>query len=484
MDFGKFSHPIVSVLLEQNPWWTTGQVPGEFLKRAERAMLEPLTRALMREGIMRYQMILGPRRVGKTTLMYQVVGRLLRAGIPEHNILWLRLDHPAFIGSTLGDLVRLMERHPQRSSAYPTYAMLDEIVYSDHWDRWLKTMYDEKWPVRVVATASATSALRTNRVESGIGRWEDQFLPPYSFVESLELEGAALEPPAGVTFSEQIATLSETTTRPSSLMPRLRRLLLVGGFPEILAAGDGLTEEDEVFRSQRVLETDAVHSVVYKDLPQSLDIRQPMKLERLLYLLAGQVGGVISPKNLSASLEMAQPTVDQYIRALESAFLILTLPNFARSEESVQRRGRKCYFYDGAVRTAALRRGVTVMTDAGEMGVLLENACAAQLRVLGEQTGVRVYHWRRGQEEVDLVYDDPAAPLAFEIASSSRHGTKGLRALQEQHPEFRGRCYLVYPEAVGRPADADSQEPGHLDLAGFLLASGDSARKAMLRRIG
>lgn len=75
--------------------------------------------------------------------------------------------------------------------------------------------------------------------------------------------------------------------------------------------------------------------------------------------------------------------------------------------------------------TAALR---APLDDPVEMGALLENLVAATLHSLATQAGLRLFNWRAGRDEVDLVLDDPNGPLAFEVASSPRRRRTGRTA--------------------------------------------------------
>jgi len=77
---------------------------------------------------------------------------------------------------------------------------------------------------------------------------------------------------------------------------------------------------------------------------------------------------------------LSQPTFDRYLSYLERAFLVFTLPNYSRREGAVQRRGRRLYFVDGAVRNAA-PRGRTLDGCRGN-GALYENLVAGHLHAL------------------------------------------------------------------------------------------------------
>jgi hypothetical protein len=84
---------------------------------------------------------------------------------------------------------------------------------------------------------------------------------------------------------------------------------------------------------------------------------------------------------------------------------------------------------------------------------------------------------------VDLVLDDPQSPLAFEIASSTRHSRGGLRSLTTKYPRFGGGCYLVSPDAPTLPPDHDRGEPGSLPLDLFLLLVGRQGLAAAETRL-
>ncbi|MHB8681581.1 MAG: ATP-binding protein [Acidimicrobiales bacterium] len=455
----------------------------------ERALAQHLWERILDDNPRRYQLILGPRRVGKTTVMYQTVRHLLDEGLDPARIWWLRLDHPLLLQEDLGDLMRTILSVSQGTWAEPTVVMLDEVVYAREWDLWLKTFYDEAWPVRIVATSSATAALRHRRLESGVGRWTEQYLTPYLFSEFLDLAGVDTATSAKETFAESIEYLSARPGPNASRIEALRALfLLIGGFPELLvslaADGDESDAGNWLLRSQQVLRSDAVERAIYKDIPQSYGVENPMMLERLLYVLAGQTTGILSPTRLCKELDgLSQPTFDKYLSYLEKAFLVFTLPNYSGRETSVQKRGRKVYFVDGAIRNAALQRGLAPLHDPVEQGVLLENLVASTLHSLATHTGVRLFHWHDAGKEVDLIYDDHETPMAFEVASSADHHRGGLTALIERHPKFYGQAYLVSPRiGLVHPKDSPSGI-GSIPLDSFLIAVGRQAEAALGPRI-
>jgi hypothetical protein len=479
-------HEIGRVLREQNPWKETGHVPEALAQKVERPLVAGLTATLLRDNPRRYQLVLGPRRVGKTTVMYQTVRRLLAAGVPRQQLAWLRLDHPYLLPIDLGTLVRVLIELGDSASGQPIYLFLDELVYAENWDTWLKTFYDEQWPVKIVSTSSATAALHRRQVESGVGRWEEQFLAPYHLTEFLKLTGTelALEADDNL-FSTLIRNLGRYTANNGQIAQARRRLALIGGFPELLTQLErSRNEEEQVLASQIVLRKDAIDRAVYKDIPQSFGVDSPMMLERLLYVLAGQLTGLLSPNTITGELGISQPTFDRYLSYLERAFLVFTLPNYSGRELTVQKRGRKLYFVDGAIRNAALQRGTRCLDDPVEAGYLLENFVASHLRGLAEQENVRLFHWRQGQYEVDLIYDHPVAPLAIEVAVSNSHSKRGLIEFARAHPRFTNRCWMASEDAVGIPPESGSDGVGTIPVDLLLLAIGAQTSRALSQRLG
>lgn len=477
------------VIAEQNPWQRLNEVPHVLAPSTERPLARALWRRVLDDEPRRYRLVLGPRRVGKTTVMYQTVQHLLDAGIPPHRLWWLRLDHPFLMDMSLDALVRVVIEVVQATPQEPAFLFLDELVYARDWDLWLKTFYDEGYPVRIVATSSATAALRDRRLESGVGRWDEESLMPYLLTEYLDLLEIGTELPAPCrTLAETIEEASGKPGLQLDVAAHRRRLILSGGFPELLrfqaAPPADLDEVSLVLASQQVLRRDAVERAVYKDIPQSFGVDDPLVLERLLYVLAGQFAGILSPTNICRELgDLSQPTFDRYLSYLERAFLVFVLPNYSGREMNVQKRGRVLYFVDPAVRNAALQRGFAPTESPEEMGLLLENAVASHLRALTVQTHARLFHWRDRRGDVDLVYDHPEQPLAFEIGSSVRHKRDGLRALVQRHPRFEGRAFLVSPDAQLIWPEKSDSGIGTLPLDLLLLLLGRQSEKALAERI-
>jgi predicted AAA+ superfamily ATPase len=473
------------VLDEQNPWHRTGSVPIEWARQTERPLAKSLWRRLTSNNPKRYQIILGPRRVGKTTSLYQTARTLLNVGIEKERIWSLRVDHPLLLQIPLDALVDVAIKYSRATPERPAFIFFDELVYAKDWDLWLKTFFDQNYPIVIAASSSSTAAMRHRHLESGVGRWEEQFLAPYLFGEYLSL----VDQPVGLRAEahlDQSLSASMVSGIDLSAVANLRRkFLLQGGFPEILAsAGTPNDDESILLQSQKLLRVDAVERAIYKDIPQAFGVDNPMLLERLLYTLAGQLSGILSPHNICTDLDgMAQPTFSRYLSYLERSFLVFTLENYSAKESAKQRRGKKLYFVDGAVRNAALQRGLAPLSDSTEMGLLIENLAASHVHALSLQSQVKTYYWRDGGDEVDLIYDDVDHPLAFEISVAGNHRRAGLRALISRHKKFHGKCYIVAQQTIPISPMDSPDGIGVIPLDMFLLAVSAQTEAALQARL-
>ncbi len=486
--------PLFSVLADLNPWRDSGRVPSVLAQTLRRPIASAMAARMQKADLRRFHVIVGPRRTGKTTILYQTIEALLAAVDPER-LVYLHLDHPQLGSTSLGAMIKEIIVATSATLEKPVFLFLDEISYTGEWHRWLKTIYDERWPVHVLATSSAASVLQDGRQESGVGRWQEHRLPPFLFGECLELLGAE---PSQQIDSDMLGTLE--ALRDPDEPAYLNVFLQIGGFPELLArelgAWSAATEStgseylerslNRYLEAQRILRDDAIERSIHKDINQLYGIDRPQLLERLLYLLADRVAQGLEPTKICQELDgLSIPTFERYLGFLENAFLVFSLPNYSGLETSIQRRGRKVYFFDVAVRNAALLRSISVFSNPTEYGHLIENVAAAHLHALADHEQVRLFHWREGNKrEVDLVYDHPTLPMAFELASGPQHDRSGLRAFSERFPRFRGRCFVVSTESVPtRPASQSQDGIGLVSLSRFLVAVSAHAQRAQYSRI-
>ena len=147
---------LLKVLRAFNPWWTSGVVPSSFTKEYRRFAYYEAMKRLDQKDIRRTVVLTGTRRVGKTTIEYQMIDALIKRGVSPAQIVFISLDHPMLKLSNLSDILECYHEN-----VWPTqdvYYFFDEIQYASGWDKWLKTIYDIQPDTKCVATGSASPA--------------------------------------------------------------------------------------------------------------------------------------------------------------------------------------------------------------------------------------------------------------------------------------------------------------------------------------
>ena len=131
-----------------NPWWATGTVHPSFTKTYRRFAYYEAMKRLDQTDLRRTVVLTGTRRVGKTTIQYQMIETLLKRGVNPQRIAFISMDHPMLKLSSLNDILECYHENiwPNQDAFY----FFDEIQYASDWDKWLKTLYDMQPDTRIV----------------------------------------------------------------------------------------------------------------------------------------------------------------------------------------------------------------------------------------------------------------------------------------------------------------------------------------------
>lgn len=398
---------ILKVLTAYNPWWKSGATNPALTKAYKRFAYYDAMSKLENMDIRRTVVLTGTRRVGKTTIEYQMIDTLLKQGIAPRKILFVSLDHPMLKLSSFEDILDCYHEN-----IYPdndVYYFFDEIQYAQDWDRWLKTIYDMNPETKVVATGSASPALMKGSTESGAGRWSVISVPTLSFYEYCELTGvnqpefdAELKVTSFLSMNRQEQT--QVMLQLSDIQKHFVRYLQIGGFPEL-----ALSDNDIL--AQQIMRDDVVDKVLKRDLPSLYNIRNSTELERIFLYLCNVSSEIVSIDSVAKELNgVSRPTVENYIRYLESANLIYQSWPVDMSGKKALKAKPKIYIADAAIRNAVLMDD-DMLTNPTEMGKIVETAVYKHVASFYYQNATSVGYYRGGKKdkEIDIVVSYPKA---------------------------------------------------------------------------
>lgn len=396
---------ILKVLTGYNPWWTNGIVNPKMTKTYKRFAFHEAMKRLRERDIRRSVVLTGTRRVGKTTIQYQMIQALLNSGVAPRKIVFISMDHPMLKLSQFQDVLECY--HENIYAGQDVYYFFDEVQYAQDWDLWLKTIYDNQPDTRVVATGSASPALMKGSRESGAGRWTVIQVPTLSFYEYCELlEVDRPEIPADLKVT---SLLQKTQTERTQIMLQLTkvqnhliRYLQVGGFPELALADNDLT-------AQQIMREDVVDKVLKRDIPSLYNVRNATELERIFLYLCNVSSEIVSIEAITKELHgVSRTTVENYIQYLESANLIYQSWPVDMAGKRVLKARPKIYIADAAIRNAVLMDD-SIVTDPVSMGQMVETAVYKHVAAFYYQfaTSIGYFLGGRRDKEIDVVVDYP-----------------------------------------------------------------------------
>lgn len=405
-----------------NPWWNNAAQPISEAAHPRRVYFEPFKALALNFGVRRATVLLGPRRVGKTFMIKQLVHEAIQEGIGPDCILFASIDAPIYSGMHLEQFVELL---PNKDTSSRKLVIFDEIQYLRQWELHLKDLVDSYQNIKFIATGSAAAALRLKSQESGAGRFSEFMLPPLTFYEFLNFrnmdEKLILKPDdkpdEGLGFYRAV-DIHEVNAH-------FIDYLNFGGYPE------AVLNQNVQENSDQFIKNDIIDKVLLKDLPSLYGIQSIQELNKLFTFLAYNAGSEASFENIAQESGMTKPTIKKYIEYLESSFLVMKLGNVDDNCRTMKReRNFKIYLNNPSMK-AALFAPVRP-EDTDKIGHLAECAIFSQWQHAQGFRNLRYARWKN-EGEVDIVFLAGGAQKPSwigEIKWSDRFRTKKFEELR------------------------------------------------------
>ncbi len=401
------------ILLFYNPWWIK-EMPASLLKSYHRPAFMRCQKYLELERIV---VIKGPRRVGKTTLIYQLISEFLNQK-PAKNIFYVSFDDPRLSDLDFEYLMGYYENKILKKSIEKenVYLFLDEVQYLNNWSLLIKRYFDRHYPIKFVVSGSSSTLMKKG-TESLAGRTIEEILLPFSFKEFVEYRTGEKINLGNFDSLESLDLLSLKKYE-KEIRLLFEKYIWQGGFPNLFEIKD-----ENLW--PKVMREDIVEKVIYRDLTSLYDIKKPEILERLFFYAIGINGQILNIQNISQSLGLSREYVNRYLIYLKNAYLLFTIRKFSKSLEKSLRSAEKVYIFDPGLVNALLNKREM---DRKHLGHLIEALVARHLFPREN------YYWRN-YFEVDFIVKNESAILPVEVKYQrqiNRDDLKGLISFSEK----------------------------------------------------
>ena len=384
---------IVQRLEFDNPWWKPGVgLDAKTASYPRRSYFRPFFDLLTSHAIQRALILLGPRRVGKTVMVFHAISELLKGGKDGRHIMYLSLETPLYTGLPLERLLGFFLKKFEFRKEAELYIFFDEVQYFPNWEVHLKSLVDSYPKFRFVATGSSAAALRLKSRESGAGRFTEFSLPPLTFAEFLAF--VKKEDLVEIKETDSNAPPQYRITDISLLNTEFINYLNYGGYPEAVFI-DQIRQD-----SGRFIKSDIIDKVLLRDLPSLYGIEDIQELNRLFTTLAYNTGNEVSLEDLSKNSGVAKNTLKRYLEYLEAAFLVKRITRLDQTAKRLKRATTfKVYLANPSMRGALF--GYARETDEQVLGHLAETAIYCQWFHSESVTNLFYARWANG--EIDIV---------------------------------------------------------------------------------
>ena len=352
--------------------------------------------------------IIGPRRAGKTYLMFQLINRLTSSGLPGEKTVYVNFEDPRLVGAELKDLLTFLdvyyEMFPENVRG-ECYFFLDEVQNVPDWERFVRFLLDRNQ--RVVVSGSSSKLLSKEIATSLRGRSLSVRVYPFSFGEVLRANGLKVE-------------RFYSTYEKARINKLLREYLHWGGYPEVVL--------NPHLRAEILREI--IDLTIYRDIVERWGAENLKALRLLLKMLAfsSHLSASKAYRNLkSLGIGVGKATVANYIEYFSDSMILHPLRPYVKSYKLQERMGFKPYLVDN---------GLLKVMGVEDEGRLLENLVFTELLKRGyEPNGELFYYVTKNGREVDFVIKGrELIQVTAELHEKNRE--RELRALIEAGREL------------------------------------------------
>jgi uncharacterized protein len=354
------------------------------------------------------QVLMGPRQVGKTTLVRQL---LEKYPFPWHYASADDATHPQWLQQQW-ETIRLKASSNGSNQAL---LVIDEIQKVPDWSNQVKIQWDkdsfDKIPVKLILLGSSQLMLQKGLSESLAGRFEVIYIPHWSFTEMKEAFGFSLDD-----------------------------YIWFGGYP---GPADLISDES---RWKDYIRQSLIETALMRDILLMVRIDKPVLLRNLFDLACAWSGQILSYNKILGQLKDAgnTTTLAHYLKLLEGAGMIKGLEKFSPSAIRQRASSPKFQVFNTALMSAlSLLQQEKILVQPEIYGRWVESAIGAHLVNQSLTQQVTVYYWREGNHEVDFVLQKGDQTIGIEVKSGRNKLSTGI-------PEFSKRFNPAKILLVGR----------------------------------
>lgn len=388
----------------------------------------------------------GLRRVGKSTVLYQLMDALAAEGVDPKAMLHINFEKPALAPHLTPDLLdNLYDAY--RANVYPqgkAYLFLDEIQNIPGWERWVRAR-NETEDIKIFITGSSSKLISRELAILLTGHYVNFDVYPLNLAELLDF------------FSMEIPSKPWPFAAPPTIAHAVNFYLKWGSLPKIVLA-------DSDIQREKLLDQ-YLDDILLKDIAMRHSIRDVQALRALMVHLLTLAGSLISFTRLSNVFNVSTMLANNYCQYIQEGFLVDLTPFFSLKVSERQRNPQKIYATDLGMRNQAS------LSTSPDLGKSLESLV---FNTLKQQRHHGIFYWK-GHGEIDFVVRrgntiTHLIQVMLEGLEDTAVMAREISALQEGMKMFPQAKAMIITNQRNLPADLSIPKPIQLiPLWQFLL---------------
>lgn len=387
--------------------------------------------------------LVGSRQVGKTSILYLLMERLINRGVKPGSIFYFDLEDFEVLNlfnSGVRNFLRYLEVQGMNRNER-SYVFVDEIQYMEDPSSFLKLIADHHKNLKFICSGSSTLEVRRKFTDSLAGRKVVFEIPTLSFREYLLFKGeeALLKLVKDYPFDDIGEPPLDIHRK--QLQAHYEQYVIYGGYPAVVL-------ENERERKLRLLR-EIYESYVRKDINQLFTVENLTAFNNLVRLLALQIGNLVNLQELTTSLSISRPTVEKYLLVLENTFILKRITPFFVNKRKEIVKMSKVYYHDTGMRNQVVRnfQPLPLRPDAG---ALVENSVFkslnARLSLLEE---LKFWRMKNGSEVDFILEGEQLIPVEVKYtAMNSPRFPSGIRSFIRSYSS--SRAIVITKDYIGK----------------------------------